>query len=97
MPHLVLSWGPTGLVTVDLSDERRVVLVFEQPELAARVAQAVASQAGQEVEVVEVDAEEGDLAGAIEVLLGIGGHDGQVLVAFPGEPLFEGIVGELEG
>lgn len=97
MPHLLLSWGPAGLVTVDLSDDRRVVLVFAQADQAARAAQVVASQAGQAVDVIEVDAEGGDLAGAIEVLLGMGGHEGEVLVTFPGEALFQGIVAELEG
>ncbi|MCK6502044.1 hypothetical protein L6R53_01335 [Myxococcota bacterium] len=97
MPHLLLSWGPAGLVTVDLSDDRRVVLAFADPEQAARAGRAVAEQSGQEVEVIEVEAEGGDLAGAIEVLLGMVGHDGEVRVTFPGEALFEGIVAELEG
>ena len=95
MVHHILSWGQAGLVTVDLDDERRVVLVFVDPDQAGRAGQAVATQAGQPVEVVEIDADADGISGALEVLLGISGAEVELLAVFPGDRLFEQLAAEL--
>lgn len=92
MPHLMLSWVDSGLVTVDLDDGRAVCLVLPDQELAEGLGRAVMRASGRQVEVVEIDAPADGMEAALEVLLGIAGHEQQVQVLFPEDPRWRAVV-----
>ncbi len=95
MSHHILTWAGAGLVTIDLDDGRRVVLVFTDPEAAGVAGAAVQRAADQPVEVAEVDVPADKLEDALDVLLGIAGSPADLALVFPGDPLFAAVLSQL--
>lgn len=95
MPKHILSWTDSRLVTIDLEDDRRVVLVFDTAQQAATVGRTIAQQAARDVQVAEIDAPDDGISAAVDVLLGISDTDAELVTAFPGDELFDLLVAQL--
>lgn len=94
MQQFLLAWADDGsLVSVDLSNDVRVVLVFDDIDQASAVGERIAGLSpGRDLQMLEMDTSADDLHYALSTYADMRSDLSALTPALPGDPVFEGIV-----
>ena len=97
MNQFLLAWTDDGsLVSVELSNDQRVVLVFADEQQATAVGARIAGlSVGRRLDVLTLESTADDLHYALSTYADVRADLAELTPALPGEPLFEAIVGQL--